>query len=934
MFILLAGSAAHAQTATPFGGVPVQLPGTIEVEDFDEGGEGIAYHDLTPYNEGGGYRATDVDLQPTSDAGGGYNLGWVSAGEWLAYTVNVAAAGLYTVEFRLASMGPGGDFHIEVNGNNATGPLNVGDSRGWQNWFTATGSDIPLSAGIQHLKLVMDTAGASGAVGNFNWMRFTLASPQSTPFTGTPVVLPGMVEAEDFDNGGPGVAYFDDSPGNSGGAYRATDVDLEPAADTSGGYNVGWVSAGEWLNYTVNVGASGLYTLEVRVASPGAGGSFHLEANGVNITGSIAVPDTGGWQAWSTVERAGMALTSGIQTWRLVMDTAGASGAVGNFNWFNVVGSEQIHALKIISPAPGSSLLATSVTFRWEGAGDEFRLMIGRTLGSADVYASGPLGPTTKEHTVSGLPLNGQTLYVEVQRRTGDVIDSVRAQYTAAVRKGLAIITDFANRRLEDWTGLGLTSVDDLSAQLWKMEQHWAWLSRGLEAMRWDIIRVQLPQPAVPEAYPNWGAFRDEAITLAREQVRTEDYDVNADGVIDAAWLIVSSGSAQLPFVVGGASRNAGANLFVDGQTGGSINAGATGNFNHELGHCLGLPDMYGSYGTMSSLTVMSNSWPLPPPDFSAYERLKLGWLTPQVVSATTQGILLPSANDQLAAVKVPTNKPYEYFLIEYRRRPSSGFGSEDVYFNGLGVYHVLEGSSMSQDPPILKLEPADGNILPSRPTDPNDFYSPDNPWMIQPGVFFSYFGEGQEVFRLGNLVCGSYDQDHQCNGDFRFDITIAGPQPSSNLLANGSFEAGQAGVPQSWSPDAWVAMPGAFRWPAPIALTGVSSAQLDVPTDNDVRWVQPVTTLVTGQTYMLCGWLKGEQIAGSGNVGANVSVMGGFVQSEGLLGTFDWTQRCVSFTAETPRVDVACRVGFYGSTNSGQLWCDDFTLEHLRRAF
>src|SRR5262245_10156190 len=151
MFVVLAVSAAPAQTAsTPFRGVPLQLPGTIEVEDFDEGSEGIAYHDRTPYNEGGAYRATGVDLEPTSDAGGGYALGWVEPGWWLAYTVNVAATGVYKVEFRLASWGAGGNFHVEVNGIDVTGPLNVGDSRGWQQWFTASPpSGIPLSAGIQ-----------------------------------------------------------------------------------------------------------------------------------------------------------------------------------------------------------------------------------------------------------------------------------------------------------------------------------------------------------------------------------------------------------------------------------------------------------------------------------------------------------------------------------------------------------------------------------------------------------------------------------------------------------------------------------------------------------------------------------------------------------------------------------------------------------------
>src|SRR5512140_2205469 len=218
MFIMLATTVAHAQSIpSPFRDVPSQVPGTIQVEDFDNGGEGVAYHDVSPGNEGGAYRTTNVDLQATSDTGGGYNLGWTNAGEWLAYTVNVAATGSYTLQLRLASATAGGNFHIEMNGVDVTGPLNVGSSRGWQSWFTATRTGVRLSAGVQVMRLVMDSVGDSGAVGNFNWMRFTPEASQSTPYSGTPIGLPGTVEAENFDNGGEGVAYHDVSPGNEGG---------------------------------------------------------------------------------------------------------------------------------------------------------------------------------------------------------------------------------------------------------------------------------------------------------------------------------------------------------------------------------------------------------------------------------------------------------------------------------------------------------------------------------------------------------------------------------------------------------------------------------------------------------------------------------------------------------------------------------------------
>jgi hypothetical protein len=158
----------------------------------------------------------------------------------------------------------------------------------------------------------------------------------STPYGGTAPTIPGRVQFENYDAGGQDIAYYDTTASNAGAVYRSNAVDIKACTDTGGGYLVGWTAASEWLKYTVNVAAAGTYAIDVRLASSGAGGTFHVEVNGVNKTGPIAVPNTGGWQNWTTVTKTGVALAAGPQLIRIVMDTIGPSGSVANFNWWTV----------------------------------------------------------------------------------------------------------------------------------------------------------------------------------------------------------------------------------------------------------------------------------------------------------------------------------------------------------------------------------------------------------------------------------------------------------------------------------------------------------------------------------------------------------------------------------------------------------------------
>ncbi len=156
------------------------------------------------------------------------------------------------------------------------------------------------------------------------------------PFTAAAPSVNQRIEAENFDVGIPGVAYSDGTSGNAGGVYRNTNVDLQATSDAGGGYNVGWSTAGEWLTYSINVPTSGTYDLDERLAASGKGGAFHVEVDDVNVTGTVAVPNTGGWQNWTTVTQTGLTLSAGRHVIKISQDKAGTNGYVSNLNWLQV----------------------------------------------------------------------------------------------------------------------------------------------------------------------------------------------------------------------------------------------------------------------------------------------------------------------------------------------------------------------------------------------------------------------------------------------------------------------------------------------------------------------------------------------------------------------------------------------------------------------
>jgi hypothetical protein len=233
-------------------------------------------------------------------------------------TVTEGDSGTVAAEF-VVNLSEASDQPVTVEYSTANGTATAGSD------YTAQSGTLTFAAGetskIVSVPVIGDTTVESNETFRLNLSNpsnGTIADAQgvgtinnddsSTPPANTPI----RVQAEDY------ISFFDKSSGNTGGAFRSDDVDIQATTDVGGGYNVGWIQQGEWLTYDVNIPEAGTYDIVARVASAQSGTrSLKVSVGGESET--LSFGGTGGWQNWTDVTAQGVNLSAGSQQLRLDM---------------------------------------------------------------------------------------------------------------------------------------------------------------------------------------------------------------------------------------------------------------------------------------------------------------------------------------------------------------------------------------------------------------------------------------------------------------------------------------------------------------------------------------------------------------------------------------------------------------------------------------
>ncbi|WP_052446607.1 carbohydrate-binding protein [Candidatus Soleaferrea massiliensis] len=241
--------------------------------------------------EGEDYLAmSGIQLQKCSDVGGGMNVCYIDAGDWMDYEINVSEAGSYNFKFRVSSSAGKASAIKLIIDDQEIANMDVPNTTDYQKYINVPVNGVQLSEGVHRVRIYANTSG-------WNLNYFTVGSVNAGNYVQLSETDPVQFEAENYDD--------------------MFGLGTEACSDAGGGLNLSSFNANDWVEYKIDVPADGMYNLKLRYAANGNKNPALSVETAANYRFTTNLATTGGYQVWKDFEITNIPLKAGKQVFRL-----------------------------------------------------------------------------------------------------------------------------------------------------------------------------------------------------------------------------------------------------------------------------------------------------------------------------------------------------------------------------------------------------------------------------------------------------------------------------------------------------------------------------------------------------------------------------------------------------------------------------------------
>ena len=340
---------------------PHPVPGVIEAEFFDKGGEGVAYHNVTQINsrllnQGSNcQRPNDsIELEIFDDR---CVVSRSAYKEWLRYTLDIVHEGVYDVDVHYSNAGPKGSMFIALGtSKNIIKEIDLPSTNSDSQFEVVTFKNVSLKEGShpvifgftesnqpmyndKNTAIIMQMVGSTSHAQidfiefypadhkkNLLWLARASSNPK--------LKIPGVIQAGHFDQHSSNSSYWDQTLDNEAfstgdfqcGQLTAVDVVLKGGVCT-----VTHTEPGEWLTYSFSAEKEGVYDILFSTFSPQSGGKFYLQLNNRGVSTPLTVKKSINPLTPEVLIAKKIKIPSGTHTLKVVMLKASQNGRVGDF---------------------------------------------------------------------------------------------------------------------------------------------------------------------------------------------------------------------------------------------------------------------------------------------------------------------------------------------------------------------------------------------------------------------------------------------------------------------------------------------------------------------------------------------------------------------------------------------------------------------------